>query len=156
MNRWWRFLALVVASGLLLAACKKDDNPAGPIEGAPPAELVGTWSMQSATVDGQQADLSLVLDWTATTVSSEFTVQTSGLYSYRELNGQGNPTFVGAGTITVSGNAFTISVSSVNGTPIPAQKQSGTWELLGNELHLTTEQEVNGAMATVVVVCVKK
>ena len=156
MNRWWSFLPLVVACGLLLAACKKDDTSAGPVEGAPPAELVGTWSMQSATVDGQQADLSVVLDWTATTVSSEFTVQGSGVYAYRELDGQGNPTFMGAGTISISGTAFTISVSSVNGSPIPAQKQSGTWELVGSELRLSTEQEVNGSMATVVVVCVKK
>jgi hypothetical protein len=156
MKTWWQASALILGCALVLGACKKDDDAVGPIEGAPPAELVGGWKMQSATVNDQPGDLAQVLDWAANTVSSEFTVETSGLYTYRELDGQGLPTFLAAGTITVSGNSFTIAVSSINGTPIPTQRQDGTWEFVGGELRLTTEQEVGGAMATVVVVCIKK
>jgi len=156
MKTWWYSSAMILACALVLGACKKDNDTVGPIEGAPPADLVGVWKMQSATVNDQPGDLAEVLDWAAGTVSSEFTVETSGLYTYRELNGQGLPTFLAAGTITVSGSSFTIAVSSINGTPIPAQRQNGTWELVGGELRLTTEQEVGGSMATVVVICVKK
>ena len=148
--------ALVLVIALLAAGCKKDDEPAGPIEGAPPAELVGTWRMSSATVDGQPADLAEILQWADNSVSAEFSVQTSGLYTYRESDAQGVPTFLAAGTITVSENNFTISVTTANGTPIPAQKQSGTWEIVGGELRLTTVQEIGGSSATVVVVCIKQ
>lgn len=152
INRLGPFVLLVA---LVVVACKKDDETVGPIEGAPPAALVGTWKMQSATVDGQQADLADVLQWANNTASSEFSVETSGLYTYRELDGQGVPTFLAAGTITISGEAFTISLSTINGTPIPAQKQTGTWILAGGELRLTVVQDMGGSMATVVVVCVK-
>jgi len=155
MGTSWRVAAMPLVFALTLAACKDDDS-VGPIEGAPPAELVGTWSMQSVTVNGQPASLADVLEWDPNTASSDFTVETSGVYTYRELNVQGVPTFLAAGTITISGNGFTISVSSVNGTPIPAQRQSGTWELVQGELRLTTQEDFQGSMATVVLVCVRK
>lgn len=147
---------LVLVLAVVLSSCGKDDEPTGPVAGAPPAELVGTWSMQSATLNGQPVDLGTVLNWAANTVSAEFTVQQSGVYTYQELDGQGFPTFLAAGTITVNGASFTISVTSVNGTPVPAQRQSGTWELVQGELRLTTEQDVGGTTGTVVVRCVRK
>ena len=112
--------------------------------------------MQSATVNGQPANLGDVLQWEATTVSSEFSAQSSGLYTYLELNAQGAQTYQATGTITITGNGFVISITSIGGTPIPAQRQTGTWELAQGQLQLTGQQDVGGMAATVVLVCVKK
>jgi hypothetical protein len=120
-------LAAVILSG---SGCKPDDSSSGPFQGSPvPEELLGTWRFESVTVGGSAASLREVLSWASNTVSAEFTVAATGLLTYRELDGNGAQTFTKIGSISISGQRFTLVLSPV--------LLSGEWALSGSQLVLT-------------------
>jgi hypothetical protein len=137
-------LILSLAFVLLPLGCKKDeDSPTSPGTTGIPASLVGTWTLQSATVNGQPADLAVVFNWVEGTQSASITVAANGAYTYKEFDAGATLLFTSAGTITVSGASFTISVTSENGQALPTPETlSGTWALAGNALTLTIASQL--------------
>ena len=132
-------LILTLALVLLPLGCKKDDSsPTSPGTGGIPASLVGTWTLDSVTVNGQAADLATVFNWVPGTESANITVDANGAYTYKELGGGGQVLFTNAGTIALSGSNFTITVTSKDGQPLAtAETLAGTWVASGNTLTLT-------------------
>jgi hypothetical protein len=137
-------LILFLAIVLLPLGCKKDDSsPTTPGTVGIPASLVGTWTLQSATVNGQPADLAAVFNWVEGTQSATITVDANGAYTYHEYDAGAVVLFTSAGKITVSGAAFTISVTSENGQALTTPETlSGTWAVAGTTLSLTIASQL--------------
>jgi hypothetical protein len=122
---------LIPAVILLIALCagcgKDDDNPAGPQNNVP-AELLGTWYYQSATINGVQVPLGFVLGWDQGTVSARFTVGADESFVYEELNAADSVVWTESGTFTVDGNNATITITQNDDGPVePPDVLSGTW-----------------------------
>ncbi|MDL1894610.1 hypothetical protein FBQ87_17230 [Sphingobacteriales bacterium CHB3] len=143
-------LALSVAILLAIGGCKKDSSPASTTTGGVPAQLVGVWTAQSATVNGTPTALATVLQWEPTTASARVTMTANGTYTYDELDAASAVVYSQGGTLAVSGNNITMTATSENGTPInpPTLFLGGTWSINGNLLTLSTTV---GSSAIVVV-----
>jgi len=137
---------------LLSAGCgKDDDNPAGP-QNTVPAELVGTWLYDSATLNGVPFGLGLLLGWEPGTEAARFTVGSDRSFVYEELDADSAVVWTEWGTFTVSGNNATISVTENDDGPVdPPEIMSGTWTVNGDTLTLITSYQG----ATVVLIAVK-
>lgn len=124
----------------LIGACGKDKNSTSPDNNSNvPAELLGTWNYQSATINGVPISLALILQWEVGTVAARFTVYEDGSLTNEELNDNGEVVWTEHGTITVSGDSATIALTSDNDGPInPPDTLSGTWQLDAGDLVLTT------------------
>jgi hypothetical protein len=140
MNKVKLILPLVVICLLLLSAgCgKDDDNPAGPQNNVP-AELVGGWLWESATLGGVPWSLALLLQWQPGTEAARFTVGSDGSLVSEELDADSAVVWTEWGTITVNGNTATLTITENDDGPLPDPKIfSGTWAVDGNTLTLTT------------------
>ncbi len=143
---------VVLLSVFLVVSCDKSTDPQ-----SLPAELVGTWVFQSATLNGQPISLSVVLDWDPATVSCASIVDANGGYTYNEYDGAnatGNVLYYNSGTASVQGSTMTISVTNDNGTPLQQPDVLPfTWALSGTTLTLSLADPGAG---TVVAVLEKK
>jgi len=136
---------------VIIAGCGKDDDSTGP-DTSIPAELIATWTYQSATINEIPVSLGLALQWHEGTVSARFTISDDGTFVNEELDSDGMLIWTESGTFTVSGNNATITITSNSDGPVnPPDVMSGTWALDGNELTLTTTLEG----LTVVIVATK-
>ncbi|UCE66465.1 MAG: hypothetical protein JSU85_00190 [Candidatus Zixiibacteriota bacterium] len=143
MNKVKAILLLVFICMLLLTAgCgKDDDNPAAP-ENNVPAELVGMWLYESATLNGVPFGLGLLLGWEPGTVAARFTVGSDRSFLYEELDADSAVVWTEWGTFTVDGNTATITRTENDAGPMnPPEIMSGTWTLSGDTLVLTTSYE---------------
>ena len=136
--QWLRVtLNLVVLVCLLACLGCGDDDPAGPPPPAPlPSELVGTWNITSWTLNGQPQPLVDVFE-DPSSVSGTSTINSNRTFSSEERDGSGAVTYTDSGTLTVSGNQFTVTITMVNGSPITPESFSGMWAVSGNELTMT-------------------
>lgn len=144
-------LILSLAFVLLTPGCKKDDDsPTSTGTEGIPAGLVGTWTLQSATVNGTPTDLGTVFNWVQGTESANITVDANGAYTYKEIGNGGAVTFTSAGTISIVGSNFTITLTSKNGVPLAtAETLAGTWAFLpGNTLSLTIASQFGPVVVT--------
>jgi hypothetical protein len=141
---------LLLAFVLLQPGCKKDeDSPTTPGSAGVPAALVGTWTLQSATLNGQPADLATLFNWVEGTESATLRLDANGAYTYTELSGAAQPLFSNAGTITVTGSNFTVSVTSENGQPLQTPEGfGGTWAVSGNTVTLTIPNPLGQVVVT--------
>ena len=125
----------------LAPGCGKDDNnPAAPT-GDVPAELLGTWYYQSASINGVQVPLGFILGWDQGTVSARFTVGSDESFIYEELNADAAVVWTESGTFTVDGNSATITITENDDGPVdPPEVLSGTWSFneAANQLTLNT------------------
>lgn len=130
---------------ILSSGCGKDKSTNNPPESNIPQELLGTWTYQSATINGVPISLALILGWEQGTVSARFTVSQDGSFVYEELDANGDVIWTEYGTFEVNGNTATISITSDTDGPIdpPPDPMTGTWQVEGNTLTLTTDY--NGA-----------
>ena len=154
MNKTKMILSWAVVCLLLFSAgCgKDDDNPAAP-ENNVPAELIGTWLYESATLNGAPFSLGLLLGWDPGTVAARFTVGENGSFVYEELDADSAVVWTEWGTFTVSGNTATITVTENDNGPMEPETMSGTWVLNENQDELTLNTSYMGA--TVVLIAVK-
>lgn len=140
-------LLSVLAAGLLLtvSSCKKDSkNPVGPA-----VSIHGTWSITSATVNGQPTDPAQIFEFVQGAVSARFTFAANGAFTYEEKNAQGNTLYTETGTFTISGQNVTVNITHANGQQLPQPIViTGTWAVTGNQLTVTTQIQGN----TVVVI----
>jgi hypothetical protein len=134
---------IIIITGLALAAgsgCDKDDGPTDSNPAVPP-ELVDTWVYQSATINGVPINLSIILQWHVGTETARFTVGEDESFLEEELDGNGEVNWFRTGTFTVDGNSATITVTADSDGPVDPDTLSGTWELDGDELTLTTDYQ---------------
>ncbi len=125
---------LAVILAVFLASCKKDStNPAG----AAPT-INGTWTIVSATANGQPVDPAQIFNYVQGTVSARFTFGANGAFTYEEKDAQGNTLYTETGTFTVNGQNVTVSITQANGQPHPQPYSiTGTWAVTGNQLTFT-------------------
>lgn len=129
------FLVVVVAD------CGKDNDSTGP-DTSIPAGLIATWTYQSASINEIDVNLGTVLQWQEGTVSARFTVSDDGTFVNEELDSEDVIQWTESGTIAISGNNATITITSDSDGPVdPPDIMSGTWALDGNILTLTTTME---------------
>jgi len=124
---------------LILVGCGKDDNnPAGPQNNVP-AELVGGWLYDSATLNGGPFSLALLLGWDPGTEAARFMVGADESFIYEELDADSAVVWTESGTFTVDGNTATITVTENDDGPVnPPDILSGTWAVSGDTLTLST------------------
>lgn len=140
MNNFRLILSWAVISLLIIPiGCGKDDNnPAGPQHNIP-AELVGGWLYDSATVGGVPWSLGLILGWEPGTVAARFTVGEDGSLVYEELDADSTVVWTEWGTFAVDGNTATLTITENDDGPLPEpQVLTGSWVLNGDTLTLTT------------------
>ena len=136
---------------VIISGCGEDKDSTGP-DTSIPAGLIATWTYQSASINEQEINLGIVLQWHEGTVSARFTVSDDGTFVNEELDIEETVQWTESGTITISGNNATITITSDSDGPVdPPDIMSGTWALNGNILTLTTTMEG----LTVVIVAVK-
>ncbi len=136
---------------VIISGCGEDKDSTGP-DTSIPAGLIATWTYQSATINEQEINLGIVLQWQEGTVSARFTVSDDGTFVNEELDIEETVQWTESGTFTVSDNNATITITSDSDGPVePPDIMSGTWALDGNLLTLTTTMEG----FTVVLVAVK-
>jgi hypothetical protein len=62
----------------------------------------------------------------------------NGTFTYSELSGTGTVLYSNAGTFSVPGQAFAVSVTTENGQPVnPPVAINGTWAITGNQFLMT-------------------
>lgn len=131
-----KVISILPALIFLLAGCGKDE-PTTPIVRTFPSELVGTWDFQSVTVNGQEAVLSMILDWQDETVRSTLTISADGDYVINEYSADDSLVYFADGAFAVNNDHFTITTyNNSYGTVSPPVIQDGTWEVTGNQLIL--------------------
>lgn len=143
-------LATIVLSSMLIGCEDKESIPTIP-EPLIPSELVGTWLYQTATINGVEIALFLILGWHEGAESAQVTISDDGSFVYEELNADSEVIWVENGTMTVDGHNATITVTSDTDGPVEPEPLSGTWHIEGDILALTTTYEG----ATVVMYSIK-
>lgn len=131
---------VLLAIGLVFSSCKKDStNPAGT---AP--TINGTWTITSATVNGQPADPAQIFEYVQGAVSARFTFGADGTFTYEEKDAQGNTLYTQTGTFAVTGQSVTVTITHENRQPLQQPViLSGTWAITGNQLTFTTQIQGN-------------
>lgn len=129
----------LVAGLVFFAGCSlNEDSPTGPGGSVIPSGVVGTWTFQSATKGGSPADLATILSWEPGTSSAQFTITSTGGYTYRELNATGGETYRQTGSIAFRDQNFTITITNLNGQAAnPPQSTSGSWSVSGASLSMS-------------------
>jgi hypothetical protein len=142
---------LLVSLAVLMAAvagfqCKKNDSsPTGPSTSTVPSQVVGTWTFQSATLDGSPTDLATILQWESSTVRAQFVMTSNSSFTYRELGFNDSITYYETGTFTLTGQILKMTATSANGQQIsPPYVTSWTLSVTGGTMTLsqTVQQKV--------------
>lgn len=132
-------IILILALFLLPMGCKKDDDSPTSPGVTIPADIVGTWTLQSATLNGEALPLSVLFDWTEGTVSATIKVESSGACTYTEYDAQSQALFTSGGAAVVTGSNVTITFTTANGQPLqPPKVLAGVWTVVGDTLTLTS------------------
>jgi hypothetical protein len=138
MNTAKLITSMLLIIAIALAAGCKDNGPVAPPtptpkpilppeDGVNPA-LVGVWLYTGATSNGRQTELATVLEWEQGTAIAAFEVVEDGFYAYAEFDEDLEVTFYTEGSISTSGNRFTIRADGGS--------LDGTWSRTGSQLKL--------------------
>jgi len=131
----YSFVLLVLV--LVVGGCKKDDEPTtAPEAQVIPTELIGTWTAQSATLSGQPITLvkAFGLNGPATGVSFKFAG--NGGYSFNVLDAGNTILITYPGTVAVTGQYITCTLSNPDGTTF--KNIDGSWAVTANQLVINT------------------
>ena len=142
MFRSKALVCCLLVAGLILVGCSddEDDDPTDPAGGGePPAEMVGSWVIQSVTVNGAPGVLADVLEWQPATVAAKFHIQTNSAYVYEEVNASGGQLWYENGWVYVDGNEIDLNVLADSDGPVN-ETSFLTFTLGGGEM---TFQEVD-------------
>jgi hypothetical protein len=124
---------------LLTPGCSKDEGTTQPSTGGTiPAEIVGTWTPQTAYLNGSPVLLSSALEWKTGTVRATFSFNAAGAITYTEYSSSNAPLQVTTGTFTVTGTALKIRFLTDNGTTMnPAKDLTIAYSIAGTQLSYT-------------------
>ena len=139
LARWFVTILMGVALTTGLTGCiGGDDDPVDPGTGGAPAALVGTWTFQTVTLDGQPQDLADWFEWQAETVSAHVIINGDYTQRFVELDAQSNVVYYDSGVFTVDGQNLTVTVNSENGSAVTAYTTfEGSWLVVGSLLTMT-------------------
>ena len=145
MNSGKSILIFIAAFGFLLAAgCgNDDDNPTDPGNNVP-AELVGTWYLDSATANGTPISPGAIFLWSDSTEAARIIVGADGSLIYEEMDADSTVIRTENGTFMVDGNSATITISQL--------ELNGTWALNESQDELTLSTTYLGAQIVLVAV----
>jgi hypothetical protein len=150
------FALLFVASIVfLVAGCKKDDAPtAAPATPVIPAELVGTWTTQGATLNGVATPVGPALLRTKA-IRARLVLFDTGAFTVQQVDSSNTIIFDMAGTAVVAGQKITLQATALDGAPVYNYDYLGsiTWSVAGNQLLMT--YYVSALTGTVVVTWTK-
>lgn len=124
-------LATIVAA-LFFFGCGDDDNPSNPGGGTIPAQIVGTWWWNSATVDGVPMTFQ-ELSFTDSSDAQSLTFNSNGTYSSAEFY-QSTSVWTQSGTFSGRQDTLIITKTMENGAPITPDTEWGIWEVSGDTL----------------------
>ena len=112
-----------------------------------PADLVGVWEPQSATVNGTDVDLPTFFDWDPNTVTSRVALYFNDTYEVHDLDASEGDTYTETGVVSVDGNQFTLTQLTENGVEVPdGDVMTMTWEVTGDQLTATQDDGVDVAV----------
>jgi len=142
LARWFVTILMGVALTTGLTGCiGSDDIPTIPGIGGGddvPAALLGNWTFQSVTLDGQAQDLSDWFEWNAETVEAHLIVADNFTLRSEEVDGDSAVLYWDSGTFTVDGQTITVTITSENGNAVTAYTAfDGSWLVVSNLLTLT-------------------
>ncbi len=129
------FLTLLLGTMLLMVVgCDKEDDIAGPDT----SELFGTWAQSAVTVNGDEASLADIFDWSQETVGVHTTFNENSTFDVNEFDVSNTTLYTESGTLIINGSQLTVTATSANSTAItPRVNFDGTWAITGNTLTLT-------------------
>lgn len=145
-------LPLALSVAVILGGCSRSENPTSPTVSSSPApwRLIGSWKVQSATLDGVALPLIDVLHWPATTLFELIEIGDT-TYGVGDFDFHGVLTNAEFGTLDLNGQYLTFTVKTVNGQPLnPSVQKSYQWAKSGDNLTLT----INDGGKNVVIECV--
>lgn len=139
-------LCMMVPALVLSAGCgNDDDNPAMP---APSVheDLVTIWRALSVTVDGDPADLGDFFEFSPGAVTFNLIIDADTSYRGEEIDSVTDPAgviYYEEGTAVSVGEVLTLTKTSENGVELPHPEvvAVGTWEVIGNRMTFTMEEE---------------
>jgi hypothetical protein len=133
---------IVLLSLFAFLGCGEEDS--SPVAPSPlPSEFVGTWVYQSVTVNGTQVPLDNALEWQPTTVSAAMTFDSDNNYTYEERDSSGGVSWTESGSVSVSGQTFSLRVTKQNGVPIQPDITIGTVVVNSNQMTATVQDGAN-------------
>ncbi len=134
-------LALMLGS-LMFLGCSEDDDggPTGNGDGHPPAEMIGSWIFQSATVNGAAANLPDVMEWHVGSVQARLHIQENSAYVYDEVLVGGGQNWWESGFVYVEGGEIDINVQQDGDGPVN-ETEYATYTLAEGVFTLTMQDE---------------
>jgi hypothetical protein len=121
-----------------MVGCSDDDKGANSNGDPPgdtnvPAELVATWTFQSATVNNMIIHLSNVLPWVEGTAYATISINDDNTYVFENVSADSAVLLSETGAFLVDGNSFSL-------TGIEELSLSGNWAVSGDSLTLTATE----------------
>ena len=107
-----------------------------PVATLPAVEGVGKWDYETVFINGVEADLRTVFEWSDRGVAANLTIEPNGVMIYREVNARGRPVFFENGIMFLDGNSYVIDAQESSDGPVD-RIDIGTWVLRGDTLVLT-------------------
>ena len=141
MTRQWMCWSCLLIAAANLGACggnaaDDDGDPMGPGTGPPPAEMVGTWAYQSASIGGAPVSLATALTWVPDTASARLHIQSNSAYVYEEVNATGGQLWFESGFVFIDGVEMDINAQLRSDGTVMETRRVG-WMLVGDSLTLT-------------------
>ena len=96
--------------------------------------LVGTWTFQSAKVNGMAVALSDLIPWMPNTATARMEIGADGTFMLENVSADGTILLTSPGTFVVSGNSFSIADNA-------DMSLAGTWAVAGDRLTLDASLE---------------
>jgi hypothetical protein len=122
-----------------MVGCSDDDKGANSNGDPPgdtnvPAELIATWTFQSATVnDVSIDDLSMILPWEQNTEYARISINDDNTYVFENVSADSAVLLSETGAFLVDGSSFSL-------TGIEELSISGNWAVSGDSLTLTATE----------------
>jgi len=135
------FLSFLIVVALIAFVGCSDDDSGTNSNGGIPSELVGEWVYDSLTVNSAEQTMADFFEWDANGVEAHFTINADSTQMYEEFDAQDSVLYYDEGTIAVSGNNATATVTSEDGAAVtPYTTFDGTWAVNSTHLLLTMVQ----------------
>ena len=134
----------VLIAGALLVSCASEDDDSSTDSGAsgkPPAEMVGDWIFQSATVDGTPVPLDSIMEWLPQTVQAKLHVQANSAYVFEEVNNIGGQLWFESGFVFIDGAEIDINAQLDSDGPA---NETTRWSFTVNDTMFTLSRVDSG------------
>lgn len=136
---------------VVLIGCGDDAEPTSPstseesdTTATVPAELLGEWDLESATINGINIPLDYLLSWSDDVETARLTIGKHNTYLYQELSELGEIIWSAEGVFSVSGSTFAMATDI-------EMLEEGSWAVADGVLTLTGATEAGYALVVTAV-----